>query len=179
MAEIKRLDTIVEQLLYYARPSDSGRGPVDINQTVTGVLPLVNYRVEKEGIRLATHLEPALPLTVADEEQIKQVLLNMIINSTQAMDRNGRLTISTGLSDGGKDITIIIEDTGRGIHEKDLHKLFNPFFTTRSDGTGLGLAVSHRIIELHHGDIRVCSEPGKGTSFAVSLPVQAPTDQET
>lgn len=176
VSEINRIDKIVEQLLYYARPSDSRKILADINHVLKGVLPLVSFRIQKGDIKLITDFKENIPLIMVDEEQIKQVFLNLIINSTQAMEKGDEISISTGINSSDDFLKIEIRDTGVGIAKDDLNKLFNPFFTTRSDGTGLGLAVSQRIIELHNGEIKVWSEPGKGTIFTVYLPI---ADTET
>jgi len=178
ISEVNRLDKIVEQLLYYARPSDSRKILVDINQILESVLPLVNFKIQKGSFRILKNFQKDIPLIMVDEEQIKQVFLNLIINSTQAMDKGDMISISTGISSDLKNVKIQIEDTGRGISKENLNKLFNPFFTTRSDGTGLGLAVSHRIMELHKGEIKVESEPLKGTLFTLLLPIAAEDNTE-
>ncbi|MEH0018665.1 MAG: ATP-binding protein [Desulfobacter sp.] len=177
ISEINRLDKIVEQLLYYSRPSESKKVRMDINRIIDRVLPLVGFRLEKAGIVLVKKYHDDLPPVLVDEEQIKQVLLNLIINSTQAMEQGGRISISTGRSKDRKHIRVRIEDTGKGIDPENMGKLFNPFFTTRRNGTGLGLAVSHRIMELHHGEISAASTPLKGTAFLLCLPI--PEDAET
>lgn len=173
ISEINRLDKIVEELLYYARPSDSRKILVDINQILESVIPLVNFRIQKGNFAIVKNFKKNIPLIMVDEEQIKQVFLNLIINSTQAMEKDDIISISTSVINNAENVKIVIEDTGKGIAKEDLEKLFNPFFTTRSDGTGLGLAVSHRIIELHKGEIKVESEPSKGTSFTLILPIAA------
>lgn len=178
ITEIERLDRIVEQLLYYSRPSESRKIRVDIGRIIDSVLPLAGFRFEKTGIELVTRYEDDLPDVLVDEEQIRQVLLNLIINSTQAMDAGGCLTISAGRDAGGKGITVAVRDTGRGIAPENLDKLFNPFFTTRPDGTGLGLAVSHRIMELHGGEISVARVRAGGTVFTLWLPLAAASETD-
>jgi two-component system NtrC family sensor kinase len=110
-----------------------------------------------------------------DANQVQQVLINIILNSADAMPAGGILTITTQAAPGDAYVQVQFADTGLGIPEKDLHRIFDPFFTTKGDkrGTGLGLAVSYGIIERHRGQIEVQSEEGKGTTFTVKLPLQA------
>ena len=101
---------------------------------------------------------------------LKQAFLNLILNALQAMPQGGVLTVESGLSNGM--VVVRIADTGVGISEENRKRLFSPFFTTKKNGTGLGLAITYRIIENHHGTIDVASEPGKGTTFTVKIPVE-------
>jgi two-component system sensor histidine kinase HydH len=115
-----------------------------------------------------------LPLHIGniliDSDKIKQVLLNLYLNAMEAMDKGGTLTVAALLHEN-RIIGIDVSDTGKGIDEKDIARIFDPYFTTRSSGTGLGLAIVHKIVESHDGELRVTSEPEKGTTVSIFLPV--------
>lgn len=169
--EVNRMNKIVEELLYYARPSESSKMKVDINQILEAILTLVDFKIKKSNVTVTRNFTVKLPRIYVDDEQIRQVFLNLIINSTQAIEDKGTIIVSSGIADDGKSVYVGIEDTGKGIDAKDLERLFDPFYTTRKNGTGLGLAVVQRIVELHEGKIKVESIPGRKTVFTVELPV--------
>jgi signal transduction histidine kinase len=110
-------------------------------------------------------------MILMDREQMKQVALNLLLNAVQAMPRGGTLMLRGRNSKDGQWITISIQDSGVGIPNEDMNKLFDPFFSTKEGGIGLGLSIAHRIIDQHHGKIEVESDPGKGTLFTIWLPV--------
>jgi signal transduction histidine kinase len=106
-----------------------------------------------------------------DREQMKQVILNLLLNAVQAMPNGGRLTLRGQVLEDGQWVTLSIQDSGIGIPSEDMNKLFDPFFSTKEGGVGLGLSIAHRIIDQHHGKIEVESAPGKGTLLTVWLPI--------
>ena len=110
-------------------------------------------------------------MILMDREQMKQVALNLLLNAVQAMPGGGILTLKGQNSKDGQWITISIQDSGVGIPDEDMNKLFDPFFSTKEGGIGLGLSIAHRIIDQHHGKIEVESNPGKGTLFSIWLPI--------
>jgi signal transduction histidine kinase len=153
---------------------------VEINKVVEAGLLLVRHQISLENIELELKLDPGLPLVLAGFDQIQQVMINVILNATQAMPEGGKLTIATSLAKGVrinealKDaVRIDVSDTGVGIPKENLSKLFTPFFTTKEKGkgVGLGLPVVHGIIERHKGKIEVASEVDKGTTFTIYLEV--------
>jgi len=107
-----------------------------------------------------------------DSDQIHQVLLNLLLNSVQAIESSGTVRVAVFTRNEGQDAVITVSDTGRGIAAEDLPHIFRPFFTTKGNGTGLGLSLARRIVEEHHGQIEVQSSSGKGTTFSVTLPVR-------
>jgi len=111
-------------------------------------------------------------MILMDREQMKQVALNLLLNAVQAMPGGGTLTLKGQNSKDGQWITISIQDSGVGIPDEDMNKLFDPFFSTKEGGIGLGLSIAHRIIDQHRGKIEVESDPGKGTLFTIWLPVR-------
>lgn len=170
--EVDRMNKIVEELLYYARPYESCRALISINDTLDGTLMLVNFKMIQPKIKVIKQYNHSLPSIPADEEQIKQVFLNLIINSIQAIIGAGEILIATDINETGEFVSITISDTGDGIEPENLKKLFDPFFTTREKGTGLGLPVVYKIIELHRGYIEVESRLGQGAAFTVYLPIR-------
>ena len=124
--------------------------------------------IRTKGVDLIDHLAPQLPGVEADPNQMKQVLLNLLKNSLEALDSGGQITLASG--GDGKQVWFSVADTGGGMPPEVLEKIFNPFFTTKEKGTGLGLAVIHKIITDHQGTISVESSPEKGTSFMVKIP---------
>jgi len=128
--------------------------------------------VDFRDTEIIKEYDPDLPEILMDASQIEQVLINMMINASQAMPQGGELVISTGMDESGDHIYIRIKDTGCGIPEENIEKLFDPFFSTKGHkGTGLGLSVSYGIIRSHSGEIEVESKPGSGTTFTITLPI--------
>jgi two-component system, NtrC family, sensor kinase len=169
---------IIKKLLLFARQTPTFKGPVDLNQVITGAIDLFQHQFEREGIELSCVLCPQMPVLAADAGQVTQVLVNLVVNAVQAMPRGGRLTIETQVQDGH--IVCSVEDTGVGMTEEVLDRLFVPFFTTKevNQGTGLGLPVVHGIVTAHGGTIDVASTPGTGTKFTIRLPLEPTSDRE-
>ena len=130
---------------------------------------ILKLRMENSGIELSKNLDPNIPEIIADQAQINQVLINLVVNAIQAMPNGGKLSVTTRLL--GENISMVVEDTGEGMTEEIKKQIFLPFFTTKevSQGTGLGLAVVHGIITSHYGAIEAESEPGKGTTVRVGF----------
>jgi PAS domain S-box-containing protein len=170
--EIFRCKNILTGLLDFARPSGGTAREVDINDLVREVLLLVRHKVEKAGQSVVLEAGQGLPMLSAEPGQLRQLFMNLIINSLYFMPKGGKVTIRTALSSGGSKVETSVSDTGCGIPHDYIHKIFDPFFTTKptNEGTGLGLAICHRIVEDHDGSIEVESELGAGTTFTVSLP---------
>ncbi|HUM16287.1 MAG TPA: ATP-binding protein, partial [Candidatus Nitrosotalea sp.] len=170
----RRVAAITQGLLSFARRSSGVRSPVSLNRIVEEIVQLAHKDMSRANIAVAMKLDDTLPIIVADANAIGQVLLNLLTNARRAMPRGGEITIETGhLTDKGV-ARLVVRDTGTGIPLEILPKIFDPFFTTKSDGTGLGLAISHGIVQEHHGTIDVRTEPGKGATFILTLPLDAP-----
>ena len=177
--ETRRLDRIVNQIIDYARPRDLMPTTWAVDGIVDEVLKLLDTRLETQRIAVIRSCQPDLT-AYADRDQIKQVLLNLCHNSLDAMKQEGELRIAAG--DGARaghaGIFIEISDTGSGIAQKDLAQVFQPFFTTgKQHGTGLGLAICRNIAEAHGGDISLTSEPGRGTTARLWLPLRPSPDR--
>jgi len=134
------------------------------------VLGSIGHQVSLEGVRIRREFDATIPPVPADGDQLRQVFANLVVNAVQAMPDGGELTVTTRFVPARLSCTIIVADTGRGIAPEHLTKIFQPFFTTRGSGTGLGLAVSYGIIRAHGGSIQVTSTPQVGTTFTVTLP---------
>lgn len=164
---------IVKQLLTFTRKTEMFHESVQINDVVVDIMKLLAETFPK-NIKTISHLEEKLPLLVADRTQLHQLLLNLCVNSRDAMPHGGEIHISTQLKNNGQDyITIKVRDTGMGMEEKVLKRIFEPFFTTKdiSKGAGLGLSVVFGIIQNHKGFIDVKSKLGEGSTFIISLPL--------
>jgi two-component system sensor histidine kinase HydH len=171
--EIQRINDIVEQFLRFAKPAPPLFKATEIAPVCDEILQLLKPQLERE--RISVHKEfNALPLITLDREQMKQVVLNLLMNAIQAMPEGGRLVLSARVSEDNLWMKLSVHDSGIGIPHEDLKKLFDPFFTTKEGGIGLGLSIAHRIIDQHHGKIEVESRPGRGTTFRLWLPLDQP-----
>jgi PAS domain S-box-containing protein len=175
-SEAQRVAKIVENLLVFAHQRKTGREQVNINETLTRVLELRAYEMKVNNIELETQLDPELPLTMADAGQLQQVFLNIALNAEHFMARannQSKLAVKTEKINGN--IRVSFTDNGTGISPENLDKIFNPFFTTKEvgKGTGLGLSICHSIITQHQGRIYAQSQPGKGATFIIELPIVA------
>jgi two-component system NtrC family sensor kinase len=172
-AESRRCGDLVKNLLSFSRQSPMNVQPTDINQVVQQCVLLLRHNLDHSAIELNLTLGEGLPRLQCDPSQIEQVLLAVIVNAMDAMSRGGNLWLETRLPEGGSWIAITVRDDGGGIAPEMLPKIFEPFVTTKEygHGTGLGLAVSRSIIERHSGKISLQSEPGKGTTVTITLPV--------
>ncbi len=197
LEEVTRLDRIIEDLLRFARPPEPRLAQHDLREAIARVLTLARGRIDKTGVEVDVTVEGEPPAAFVDADQIAQVLLNIVLNAVQAMPQGGRLTIilkaverlapvvgrtgrraDDGAASGGSTVPlrrfleIEVRDTGVGIDRGDLPKLFEPFFTTRPSGTGLGLSTSQALVRQHGGAISVESELGKGTVVTILIPVE-------
>ncbi len=179
-SEIKRCGNIVKNLLHFSRSSESVMEKVDINNLIEKSLSITNHHFEINEISTVTKLEAKDPNFIGNANQITQVLIALFMNAVEAMPHGGALTVATQDVFGPDALRISVADNGSGIPRDIRSSIFEPFFTTKEDGhsTGLGLSVVYGIILGHQGKIEVESEPGKGTTFILTLPRQIKTDQE-
>ncbi len=168
--ELNRIDKIVTEFLAFARPAKGEMTKVNINEVISEVITLTKPKMDRSGIFIIGKYSPALPEITGNNDALKQVFLNIMLNAVQAMDgKGGDLTVETSIGDGN--VRVIISDTGIGIPEENLKKVYDPFFTTKKEGTGMGLALTHNIVSDHSGRIDIDSTPGKGTKVKVEFPV--------
>lgn len=179
IAEVERINKIVQGLLSFARPSVINSSEVNIEQLINQTLVLITSSIHKQQVEVQFEYFTDETTIMGDKEQLKQVFLNLLLNAVEAMRDNPPghprtliISIEKGavITSDSRYLIISFEDTGKGIAEKDIENVFNPFFTTKEEGTGLGLAISYGIINRHEGEIEVKSLPGKGTCFKIKLP---------
>jgi len=171
VTQVERITKIMNQLLNFARRRSIDRRPLELSRVVHNMLDVVQERMERGGIKLKVDLDSKCPKVLADQDQMGQVILNLVMNAIQAMPKGGSLTVT--LKYNKKNVNLAIADSGYGIPQDNIPKLFTPFFTTKEigEGTGLGLTVVHGIVQEHEGTVAVESEPKKGATFTISLPV--------
>lgn len=167
--EVDRLNHIVVDFLFAVRPMSLELREGNINSLIVELAGFVGPEMEQSRIKVLLELDEKLPPVLMDERYIKQALLNLIKNAQAAMPEGGLLTIASMKADN--EVRISICDTGVGISEENLTKIFEPYFTTRDNGTGLGLTLVFKIIREHQGEISVDSREGEGTNFEISLPI--------
>lgn len=173
---VERISRIVEVTLNFSRPAMPDIKGMNLNELLPIVLELVASVIKRKDIEVNLKLDENLPLIQADAKQMQQVFINLITNAADSIKSKGKIEIETYLESAGrrgelKYVAAAITDTGCGIPPDDLRKIFNPFFTRKPEGTGLGLPITQRILHQHNGIIDVESNLGKGTTFYVKLPV--------
>ncbi len=173
--EIAQIDRILTDLLETARPHPPHISRSNLNTTVEHTVMLVRQQVLSRPIKIELERAPGLPEVEHDSDQIHQVLLNLLLNAVQAIEGAGTVRVETGTREGYA--RVVVSDSGRGISPQNLPNIFRPFFTTKGNGTGLGLSLARRIVEEHHGRIEVTSVVGKGSKFEVLLPFSMAADQ--
>ena len=170
--QMRRLDEVVQGFLSFARPDPLALAPISLCAVLREMLPVVNAEAGKTGVVVTVECPSDLPLVMGDAGQLQQAFLNLALNACQAMPTGGRLRLVARRADA-RYVEVIVEDTGTGIAPEHLDKIFNLYFTTKPEGSGVGLALVYRTIHLHDGDIDVQSVPGHGTTFRITLPAQA------
>jgi signal transduction histidine kinase len=173
--EIAQIDRILTDLLETARPHPPHVSRGNLNTTVEHTVLLVRQQVLSRPIKIELERAPDLPEVEHDSDQIHQVLLNLLLNAVQSLEGAGTVRVEVGSRDDYA--SVVVSDTGRGIPAQNLSNIFRPFFTTKGNGTGLGLSLARRIVEEHHGRIEVTSVVGKGSQFEVLLPFSMAVDQ--
>jgi two-component system NtrC family sensor kinase len=173
--EIDRMEEIINRFLSFARPVEPKFESVNINQILSDAISLIKTRIEGGKIAIETEYDNNLTIIAGDKRQLGQVFMNMLLNSIEAMPEGGKITVATNVitvsDEYRKLLRITIADTGCGIDDASERYIFDPFFTTKDSGTGMGLAIAFTVIEQHGGLIEVESEPSKGTTFMIYLPL--------
>jgi nitrogen-specific signal transduction histidine kinase len=163
---IRKVDNVIKGLLDFATPKEPVLTPASVNKVLEEALFISAPEAQEGHISIEKSLGKALPLVLLDQEQIKRVFINIILNALQAMQPGGVLRLQTAKA-AGRRVTVRVTDTGAGIPPEVLKRIFDPFFTTKSQGTGLGLSISRTILEKHHATITCESRPGRGTTFTL------------
>jgi signal transduction histidine kinase len=178
--QTERITKIIQQLLGFVRKKRPDQKALNISTILETTLDFLEQQIQKQRVRVVKEMKDNLPSVMGDPDQLQQVFLNLILNALQSMSEGGKLRLSVsskwisreGLEDGQRQyVEVCVEDTGVGMEREVIQNIFNPFFTTKDKGTGLGLTVSHGIVQDHEGWVDVESEIGKGSVFKVYLPV--------
>jgi signal transduction histidine kinase len=169
--EIQRAAGVVDRFMEVVYPSDLARAPVNLNPILQDLATLLQAEWQAKDVVLTTRLESDLPAVKGDEEMLRRALMNLLVNACQAMPGGGRVDIRSELETEALRITIT--DTGTGIPPEDIERIFKMYYTTKTDGTGIGLALVRRVIDLHHGSIEILSTVGQGTKVIVRLPISS------
>jgi signal transduction histidine kinase len=170
-AEIKRADQVLNRFLEIVRPSELPLRPLSLNVILREIATLLQSEWQPKGITFAVALDEALPRVPGDEELLRRAFMNLIVNACQAMPGGGRVSITTETDEGGV-IKATVADTGTGIPPENLERIFKMYYTTKTDGTGIGLPLVRRVVELHHGSVEFLSTVGRGTTVIVRLPLE-------
>jgi two-component system, NtrC family, sensor kinase len=179
MDQIRRMEATITRFLDFARPQEPVFTPVDVKELTENALLVVRPRARQQETAIGIEVGSTLPKITGDRKQLGEVLLNLMVNALEAMQRGGQLTVSakSGASNGEagnrRSVRIDIRDTGPGVTETNLAKIFDPFFTTKATGTGLGLSIVYSTIQRHGGKIEVRSRLGEGTTFTLFFSVPA------
>ena len=178
-AEVARIDGQISDFLNYSRPAKANLQPIDPHKVVKDSLRIVEPEAEEKGVKVGLIEHENVPKVLGDPEFLRSVFSNLFINALQAMEgTGGKLSVKILPSKDGDFVCFEITDTGSGIAEENISKIFEPYFSTKETGTGLGLAIVHKVVEVHNGMITVDSAPAQGTKFVVSLPRAGRTTRE-
>ena len=170
--EVERLDRVITNLLDYANPKEPAQEQTSLTDIIHRSIALITDDAKAKKIDVTVEIEENIPPVKVDRDQITQVLLNIALNGLDAMKKGGKLTVRCFMDDEKKLVIVEIKDTGHGIPEEELSRIFDPFYTTKKTGTGLGLAIAHRIMENHGGTLSVKSTGTSGTTFRITVPAQ-------
>lgn len=172
--ELHRLENIVKHFLSLTGPSSLDLRPDDISKVVNHVCELLRPEAASRGIEIHTYIPDALPLVNMDSAQMTQALLNLMINAIQAIERNGRVELRAAVDEQAGVLSITIQDTGPGIPANNQSTVFEPFYTTKPEGSGLGLWIVQQVVIAHGGAIGISNASGGGAVFKVHLPLERP-----
>jgi signal transduction histidine kinase len=170
--ETQRCKGIIQDLLEFSRDKEPERTKASINDIIEKALNILENEFRLHHISVEKHLSKEMPDILLDVNLMQQVFVNLLINAIEAIKENGGITVKSHMSPNQKNERIEISDTGCGVPQDNMAQIFDPFFSTKTNGTGLGLAVSYGIVQKHQGDIQVSSQPGQGTCFTIEIPIR-------
>jgi signal transduction histidine kinase len=173
---VDHLTSVVAEITAFGRPPELHRTPTALHPLLDECLELARARRPTEGVEIITAYDPACPEARLDARELKKAFLNLILNALEALEGAGRLTVATAYSAATGTVTVTIEDTGPGMTEETLSRAFDLFFTTKPDGTGLGMSIARSVINLHAGELTVSSRVGDGTRVQARLPLEPSPD---
>jgi PAS domain S-box-containing protein len=165
--EVKKIERIISEILEFSKPKPAHLVETNINEVVMSVHELTRVQLRKDDLKVHFELNESLPSVLIDPAQISQVVINLVINGMQAMPDGGDLTVTTQLDPSSRRVELLVSDTGVGIPQENLAKIFEPFFTNKPEGTGLGLAIARQMLEKNQAAIHVSSKEGQGTVFCI------------
>lgn len=166
--EVRRLDGIVQNFLHAVRPVPLDLKPIDLCHTLVSTLKFLRREIEERGIQVEAAMPDSLPTIMGDEDQLRQAFFNILRNSVQAMTQGGEIRIECGVRDDFVDVRFV--DNGQGMSTEQITRIMEPYYTTKPDGTGLGMLIVERVVRGHGGELGIDSSPGNGTTVTVSLP---------
>ncbi|MCF8050167.1 MAG: GAF domain-containing protein [Desulfobacterales bacterium] len=169
--ETQRCKIIIQDLLEFARDREPQKNTADIHRVIDQAVTMLENEFRLRQIQLDRTYAPNMKKALLDANQLQQVLINLLLNAAHAIEQKGTVSIRTRMDAAGKKMVIEVQDTGCGVQPEHLNKLFEPFFSTKKNGSGLGLAVSYGIVQNHQGQLTVESQPGKGACFTITLPL--------
>jgi signal transduction histidine kinase len=175
--ETVRCKTIIQELLEFSRDREPQKEMVNPNTILEKALKMLENEFRLHHIQIEKQLSDDLQETMLDENQIEQIFVNLLLNAVQAIEEKGVITVTSRMDENREKALIEIADTGSGIASENMAKIFEPFFSTKPKGTGLGLAVSYAIVKNHQGDINAVSKPGEGTRFVLEFPIMETSPQ--
>lgn len=176
MHETQRCKTIIQSLLDFSRDKKPQKVQTNINKVIEKALALMDNELHIRRIKVTRDLDYDIRSFPLDANQMEQVMINLLLNAAHASEQNGTIVVRSKMESDRDRVVVEVEDKGCGIPQARLKKIFEPFYTTKSSGTGLGLSVSYGIIKNHHGSVKIFSEPGFGTIITVALPIEAETN---
>jgi signal transduction histidine kinase len=177
--DVRRASHIIDRVRSLYRKTSLEFEAVDVNEVIEEMALMLQNEANRHSVTIRTELAENVPSTMADRVQLQQVLMNLMLNGIEAMrDTSGELSIQSQLAEDGQ-LLVSVTDTGVGLPTDNVERIFNAFFTTKSEGTGLGLAITRSIVESHCGRIWATPNPGRGTSFHFTLPSRAPVPAPT
>jgi signal transduction histidine kinase len=168
-AEINRASAVVDRFMEVVYPADLARLPVDVNALLKEISAVLQAEWQIKGVTLTVHADANLPQIKADEQMLRRAFMNLIVNACQAMSNGGTVTVTTEAETDAY-LKVTISDAGVGIPREDVERIFKMYYTTKPEGTGIGLALVRRVVDLHHGSIEIRSTVGQGTNVIVRLP---------
>ena len=169
------LAATVTEITAFGRPPELHRAPVGIHALLDECLSFAEARTGTEGIEIFRAYDDACPSdAMLDARELRKAFLNLILNALESLSPGGRLTVTTSYAEETKSLSVIVEDTGSGMSEETVSRMFDLFFTTKPQGTGLGMAISRSVIDLHGGELTIHSVLGQGTRVAARLPIETP-----
>jgi signal transduction histidine kinase len=168
---VDHLAAVVQEITAFGRPPELHRVPTQLPALLDECVAFAEAKCETPGVEVVRAYDASCPLAMLDARELRKALLNLVLNAMESLGPGGKLTVSTGFSAETRTVTVIIEDTGSGMTEETLSRMFDLFFTTKPQGTGLGMALARSVVDLHGGDLAIHSTVGKGTRVTIRLPV--------